>query len=549
MQFSVIINTYNRSKVLPRAVRSVLDQQGATFELIVVDDGSTDDTQSVLGAISDPRLGVIRRANGGLCAARNTGLGRASGDFVVFLDDDDVALPGWLMNFKSLIDETVGVAFCAAERRRPDGTVTDIHIPRRMTLCEDRIGLELPGMWAARLSLLRAVGGYDERLTCSHQTELMMRLIPTALRTGWTTTHNDRVMVTFEHRATADRPMLDPAVLYQGTGLILQKHRKLFARDARARADYCAIYGVNAARTGRWRESRSALFRSAIARPTNPKRWLRVAAASIRPLGRRIWRIHTQPSSALAPGRGGLFLPDGYQQNPPASADRDGTPYWEGGRAANDTRFQVPVYRLATRRARQRSASVVMDIGCGSGDKLAEFFGSGPGRVIGVDQDSAIELAASRFPAIKWLSGDLDAGGGDLWDDLSSQHPDVTICADVIEHLSDPRGLLQRLHALIGEGLLVLSTPDRSRLDGNPVGPPGNPRHVREWTADELPGLVRSAGFDVIAHRHRLPRRYSPTMLELKRTIYRAIHRQAIPDRRSCQILELRRADVAQAGP
>ena len=234
-----------------------------------------------------------------------------------------------------------------------------------------------------------------------------------------------------------------------------------------------------------------------------------------------------------------LYLPSDYRTNPPASADSDGTPYWERGLSHNDSRYQVPVYRLAARRANELTPRLVMDIGCGSGDKLNEFFGRATCRVIGVDQESAISLARSRFGSIDWLAGDL--GSAEFWAELAGHQPDLVICADVIEHLVDPVGLLERLHALIGDGRLILSTPDRARLDSDPLGPPGNPRHIREWTADELSTLLEASGFEIVARHHLLPRRYSPTLAELRRLLGRARRGMPVPDRRSCQVHELRR--------
>lgn len=234
-----------------------------------------------------------------------------------------------------------------------------------------------------------------------------------------------------------------------------------------------------------------------------------------------------------------FHLPVGYRTNPPASADRDGTSYWELGLTHNDVRYQVPVYRLAAKRARTLRPALVMDIGCGSGDKLNEFFGKSPYGVVGVDQESAIQLARARFDRVEWLSGDLDSE--EFWTTLSTYEPDLVICSDVIEHLVDPLGLLRRLNNVIGDGLLVLSTPDRSRLDSDPLGPPGNPRHIREWTAEELSRLLEASGFHIVDQHHVLPRRYSPTIAEFRRFVGRARRGMALPDRRTCQVHELRR--------
>jgi glycosyltransferase involved in cell wall biosynthesis len=94
---SVIIPTYNRAFCLTRAVNSVLGQKGVDTELIVVDDGSTDETAGILRPLADAgRLILISQSNRGVAAARNAGLKRATGDYVAFLDSDDEYLPGKL---------------------------------------------------------------------------------------------------------------------------------------------------------------------------------------------------------------------------------------------------------------------------------------------------------------------------------------------------------------------------------------------------------------------------------------------------------------------
>jgi glycosyltransferase involved in cell wall biosynthesis len=87
---SVVVPAYNASRYILQAVHSVLDQSLAELELLVVDDGSTDDTREVLARVSDPRLRVLSRANGGPACARNQGCRAArAGRYVAFLDADD----------------------------------------------------------------------------------------------------------------------------------------------------------------------------------------------------------------------------------------------------------------------------------------------------------------------------------------------------------------------------------------------------------------------------------------------------------------------------
>ena len=91
MIFSIIIPIYNVAKYLPKCLDSVLGQSFTDFEVICVNDGSTDDSLSVLEqyAARDARIKVISQANGGLSAARNTGINNAHGKYILFLDSDD----------------------------------------------------------------------------------------------------------------------------------------------------------------------------------------------------------------------------------------------------------------------------------------------------------------------------------------------------------------------------------------------------------------------------------------------------------------------------
>ncbi len=92
MLVSVIIPTYNRVKTIERAVNSVLAQTWTEQEVIVVDDGSTDQTGEILKVYGD-KIRVIRQQNGGVSAARNAGIKAATGEIISFLDSDDEWLP------------------------------------------------------------------------------------------------------------------------------------------------------------------------------------------------------------------------------------------------------------------------------------------------------------------------------------------------------------------------------------------------------------------------------------------------------------------------
>lgn len=132
---SVIVPMFNAAATAERAVLSVLAQGDADFELIVVDDGSSDDTRSILQAFGDDRLRVMEHgANRGISAARNTALGAATGEFVAFLDADDAWEPDFLERMHAGRGEA-DAAICGRTVVLPDGTERTAHSHRlgRMT--------------------------------------------------------------------------------------------------------------------------------------------------------------------------------------------------------------------------------------------------------------------------------------------------------------------------------------------------------------------------------------------------------------------------------
>lgn len=103
--FSVILPTFNREKLVARAIDSVLLQDYQDFELIVIDDGSTDKTMEVLKRYKDLRLKIFKKENGGVSSARNLGLEYASGKYVTFVDSDDYFLQGFLKDAWGILSQ------------------------------------------------------------------------------------------------------------------------------------------------------------------------------------------------------------------------------------------------------------------------------------------------------------------------------------------------------------------------------------------------------------------------------------------------------------
>lgn len=108
--FSIVIPAYNRADIIEKSIQSVLTQEFQDFEIIVVDDGSKDNTVDVVKSISDSRIRLITQQNGGASRARNRGVEEARGKYIAFLDSDDVFLPHHLK--QALADLEKGARVC-----------------------------------------------------------------------------------------------------------------------------------------------------------------------------------------------------------------------------------------------------------------------------------------------------------------------------------------------------------------------------------------------------------------------------------------------------
>jgi glycosyltransferase involved in cell wall biosynthesis len=109
--FSIILPTYNRRSLLPRAVESVLAQEYTNWELIIIDDGSTDETKEYVIGILNNKIQYHYHENIGRSASRNRGLEKSKGQYICFLDSDDELLPNYLSCFQHNLNNTLDKLF------------------------------------------------------------------------------------------------------------------------------------------------------------------------------------------------------------------------------------------------------------------------------------------------------------------------------------------------------------------------------------------------------------------------------------------------------
>lgn len=184
---SVVLPTYNRAPLLGRSVRSVLGQSFADFEVIVVDDGSTDETAEVVNAFVDPRVRYLPLArNAGAGAARNAGIRQARGKFLAFQDSDDEWVPSKLAKQMAAFargPEELGMVYSDMQSIRADGSERYFPAPgvlrgriidpdtRFYQVCN--LGIQSA---VIRREYLEAAGHFNEGLPALEDLEMFIRL-------------------------------------------------------------------------------------------------------------------------------------------------------------------------------------------------------------------------------------------------------------------------------------------------------------------------------------------------------------------------------------
>ena len=221
---SVIIPCYNQAKYLPDAIESALAQTHARHEVIVIDDGSLDDVAGV--AARYPVVRCVRQPNGGLSAARNTGIRESHGDYLVFLDADDRLLPDALRSGVDCFNVRPECAFVSGHYRmmRDDGTPLPdfVQMPPepdayRTLLQRNYIGMHATVMY--RRAIFESIGGFNRELATCEDYDMYLRIAR-----GHAVHSHNRVVA--EYRRHDSAMSMDPARMLRGAldAFAVQRH-------------------------------------------------------------------------------------------------------------------------------------------------------------------------------------------------------------------------------------------------------------------------------------------------------------------------------------
>jgi glycosyltransferase involved in cell wall biosynthesis len=196
-RLSVVIPAFNAATTIRAAVASTLRQTVPVLEVIVVDDGSTDATAQVVSSIEDPRVRLVAQANGGPAAARNAGIAAARGEWIGFLDSDDLWLPRYVETATAALGAASNPGFAYTDAYAFDtgrgqvrvGSVMHAIVPpppdRESFLTALLRRNFVFTSTAVPAAVLAAVGGFDESLRLSEEYDLWLRILIAGFDAAW----------------------------------------------------------------------------------------------------------------------------------------------------------------------------------------------------------------------------------------------------------------------------------------------------------------------------------------------------------------------------
>lgn len=256
--FSVIIPTFNRASLLSRAINSVLSQSFTDYEIIIVDDGSTDETKSIIDLKFKSSVHYVYQKNSGVCSARNHGAKLAIGEYLIFLDSDD-----WLSNnclqlyFNAISSESVLLVLGTINFFNTDTNKVKTIVPKNKGTYYSH---GLPGSFALQRNVFLKVGGYDENLVYSENSDLFYRLRNENFISMHQVALSLNAGVYKEKEKATDRRKRYAAKRYDNIKYFMAKHHVLFSNNPVALNSYQRTLAVCAVLVGKNAEARRLVY-------------------------------------------------------------------------------------------------------------------------------------------------------------------------------------------------------------------------------------------------------------------------------------------------
>jgi glycosyltransferase involved in cell wall biosynthesis len=263
--FSIIIPAFNASATIERTLMSVSSQIFRDFEVILVDDGSSDNTSHLTKNFNQVLVKCIQQSNQGVSAARNRGAKIAAGRYVLFLDADDEVTVTWLLDYYSLIMENpdLNIFFCNILMASDNKTAPKIITPFRLSERLDFLVNVIPGSFCLKKDLFDQLGGFDSKLRFAENTELFIRLLqrPMLPLAAYSTSANLKYYQSLVGGSKNFRN------IRYSLDYIIKKHHFFLSQELTIRHQYLQILGVVCMRLGEYTDPKKYFWQALKLKP------------------------------------------------------------------------------------------------------------------------------------------------------------------------------------------------------------------------------------------------------------------------------------------
>ena len=260
--FSVIIPLFNSSSLICLTLDSVIQQKCKDFEIIIIDDGSTDDVKNILSSyIGNSSINYFYQSNSGVSAARNKGASLSNGDYLIFLDSDDLVTQNWLFDYANII-------YCGINRMK-DNILVEYTDPTNPFKDGNSVGNVIPGSFCIRKAFFEQIGCYDVKLAYGENSELGFRIKHTKPTMSFVKSPNLFYnMRENSHGKNARNKM-------NGIIYTIKKHPQLFDKNNNLKLRFLTIAGVAALSCKEYSIAKKYFFKSLKLNPLSLKNYFR----------------------------------------------------------------------------------------------------------------------------------------------------------------------------------------------------------------------------------------------------------------------------------
>jgi len=266
--FSIITPSFNRAHILSRAIESVINQSFQNWELIIVDDGSTDNTKEVVIAFNDKRIKYLYQSNRGVCCARNFGASVAIENYITFLDSDDYAEIDWLNNFyQEIIKDDFDFVFCdMIEKNLITNKETIVYATDPYKLgVYDLDGMYLAGAFCVKNEYFKSIGGFDENIRYGEFIELRLKSLLKVKKV----TITNKIGFYYEISENGGNSNLKNKV--DSNLYVMKKYKDYFETNKKFKINYLNICALSLIKLGEYKKAKKLFKETYFLQPLNLK--------------------------------------------------------------------------------------------------------------------------------------------------------------------------------------------------------------------------------------------------------------------------------------